>query len=141
MTKKLKALFTASIVLNVLAIGFLLGHLGRTYVPFLPPDPQEILNIVPQSQRASLQARLDAIHAAQGMRRRDVADSEQALMRILTAPSFDEEAFRDRLRVLDEIYQNTHAEMTDLMITLAKEMTVEQRTKLADHVRRAAPPR
>lgn len=140
MTRLFKRILAVSIIINILAGGFIAGQLTNNPVKLPRPDPYEITKDLPDPLARELRELIDTTLARQRANRPQFGDGQERLMAILTAPEFNPEAFRNQLRVLDKLHEARHTEMTELAVTIASKLNQDQRKEMARQLRRSAPP-
>ncbi|MCA3249344.1 MAG: periplasmic heavy metal sensor [Holosporaceae bacterium] len=139
MNRALKTIFTLSVTLNLLGIGFLVGHLPFRFPP-RPSDLYEFVRVLPDPQATTMRKRVDEMLAARSQDRVTFGGAQDRLFVILTAPVFDADAFRQQLQTLDSMHDNRRHDFKTLVIEMASNMDQKQRVALAEHLRRNAPP-
>ena len=133
MTKCLKALFTASLILNVLLLGLVGGH----FIQSLNDHPwwEDRQDLKPESQN-----HVAAVFQGAFREIREVGDearkSRAEMVKILSAEKFDEKAFDQTARELAK----SKEQMTEIKMKAtkeaAKELSQEERTKMAERMTR-----
>ena len=140
MTRLLKRILALSIIMNILAGGFIAGQLASSTVKPPRPDPYEIASGLPEPLAREVREIIDTTLERHRASRPQFGDGQEQLMAILTAPEFDAQAFRNQLRVLDRLHEARHMEMTELAVTIASKLNQQQRKEMARQLRRSAPP-
>ena len=141
MTKTIKLLILGSVVLNILLIGVIIGHVsyrlgwkesGRRHVPELavklPADKEELF----------LQT-MKGVHLENRNVLRQIRDTRERALSVLTAPEFDEAAYQNEVVKLHWLRGLMMQRLAGAAKELAKQFNQEERKALAEHLRR--PPR
>ena len=143
MSKKITMLIIASLLLNVLLVGIIIGNIshrvdgkrfvrrhghGREFAVKLPPAKQELFFTT--MERVNRENR--GIH-------RQMREARQRVFLILTAPEFDEVAYQREVEKLDQLRTQMMRRLEDATKELAKQFDQEERKSLADHLRNPRP--
>jgi len=140
MSKKVKILVVASVVLNVLLAGVIIGntlhHLSRwsafrndrALAARLPPDKYRLFTEVMGGARSECQ-----------QIRRQIRETRAQTLGILTAPDFDEQSFQREVAKLRELRGQVSDRMAGATLQLARQFDPEERRSLGRYLER--PPR
>lgn len=143
MNQNIRRLLFVSLMLNLLCFGVIGGYFLRV---FMPPHPRfqamhkELSQILPKEK-------LDAFEKSMQRnfeKNRDILPKLEAahnkIEHIMTAPTFDKEAFRTQLKELDTLHASTFKGMGQSLLELLPTLTLEERRKLAAHLKKNRPP-
>lgn len=134
MSKTLKLAFVASLVLNLLLIGVLVGQVPRASSP--PPGRQQrmeqALQQLPEPAQSRLRANFAAIRAAGEPFRAKIEQARADALRLLSTEPFDEAAYSARLREMEELRIESIKSMGQRIRQQANELSPEERRMVAD---------
>lgn len=140
MSHRVRLIFTGSLVLNLLLIGFVLGHFALPK-PLAPrPDPFAITRDLPEPLAGEIRQQIRAALEARRTDHAELGAAQERAMEILTAPVFDAAGFARALGDLGALHETRHQRMTELMTAIAGKLSQPERMKLAEHLRQSAPP-
>lgn len=131
-------LLAVSLLLNVLLIGFVAGkatHMKRDW--HREPAMSEIN--LPGEKKAAVQAAMTEFKADGKERRKEIREKREEIVAILTAPEFDEAAFKAKSQELGMMFREGRVQMIDRIAEIAKTMSQEERRELAKFMRRPPP--
>ena len=134
MSRKLKIIFTLSVLLNVLLLGVVAGSCyKRNYAPHDgPPHARE-------SGDAKLSPRVAMAMKESRKQERDLfdqmKDARKDIMNVLEAPEFDEAAFIAASEKISKAQQALVDVRTKTTLDLAKNSTFEERKELVSHMK------
>jgi uncharacterized membrane protein len=139
MSKKVKILVVASVVLNVLLAGVIIGHVAqmnrwsafrndRALAAKLPPEKYNRFTEVMGGARAECK-----------QIRRQIRETRKLTLGILMAPKFDEPSFQREVEKLRELRGQVSDRMAGATLQLAREFDPEERKLLGRYLER--PPR
>jgi uncharacterized membrane protein len=143
MTKAVKLAFLASLVLNLLLLGVLLGQVPRG-LEVTPPTRQqrmeEALKKVPEPTQSRFREKFAQIRTSSGPLRQQIDEARAETLRLLSAEPFDEAAYDRQVSKIEELRGAMFKRMGQSMKQTAKELSPEERRMLADLLRRPPPP-
>jgi uncharacterized membrane protein len=141
MSKAAKLIFVASLVLNLLLLGVILGQVPRASTP--PPGRQqrmeEALKKLPEPVQNRFRGKFAEIRAAGDPQRRQIDEARVETLRLLSTEPFDEAAYDRQLGRIEELRADMFKSMGQLIKQTAKELSPEERRMLADVLRRPPP--
>ena len=142
MTKTVKLVFLASLVLNLVLLGVILGHAPRAFDarPTRQQRMEETLQKLPEPAQSRLREHFAQIRAAGDPLRQDMDHARGEAIRLLGGEPFDEAAYDRQVRKIEELRAEMFKRMGQLIKQTAKELTPEERRMLADVFRRPTPP-
>jgi len=133
MNKSVKVAFLASLVVNVLLIGVLLGGLPNRRDK--RPEPQERMAAVaerlPEPARATFLSKIGQMHQEVQPLRDQIQAARAEALRALGAEPFDEAAFDRQVSKVTELRVELFKRLSATMKAIAKEFPLEQRQALA----------
>ncbi len=142
MSKKVLALIVGSLLLNALLIGVMIGKEYRHFHKrrFGGPPPfesvQELASGLPEEKARFVASALKKARYANREVHKKIKSIRQKTLNILTAPDFDETAYRKNVERLHELRGKMMRELADATMELAKTLNVQERAVLADHLKR-----
>ena len=143
MTKAVKLAFLASLVLNLLLLGVILGQVPRG-LEATPPTRQsrmeEALKKVPEPTQSRFREKFAQIRAVNDPLRQQIDEARAETLRLLAAERFDETAYDRQVSKIEELRGEMFKRMGQDFKQTAKEFSPEERRMLADVLRRPPPP-
>ena len=141
MSTKIKVLTIGSLLLNVLLIGVIIGDMSHRFhrEPFWGRHAPELASRFPQNKAELFRETVQRVHLDNKDIHKQIREARKNAMKILTAPEFDEAAYRVKVDQIHELKGFMKQRLADATIELAKQFDQEERTALAEHLRR--PPR
>lgn len=143
MTKPVKLVFLASLVLNLLLLGVILGLVPRGSGTTRPPRTQrmeEALKKVPEPAQSRFREKFAQIRAATDPLRQQIDEARAETLRLLAAEPFDEAAYDRQVHKIEALRNEMFKRMGQDFKQTAKELSLEERRMLADVLRRPPPP-
>jgi len=141
MTKRIKLAFVASLVVNLLLLGVILGKVPRAFDA--PPTRQqrmeESLNKLPEPVQTRIRETFAQIRTAGDPVRQEIDQARAEALTILSAEPFDEAAYDRQINQIDELRAEMFKRMGQMIKQTAKELAPEERRMLADLLRRPPP--
>ena len=143
MTKAVKLAFLASLVLNLLLLGVILGQVPRG-LEATPPTRQqrmeEGLKKLPEPVQSRFREKFAQIRASSDPLRKQIDESRAETLRLLSSEPFDEAAYNLQVNKIEELRGEMFKRMGQKFKETAKEFSPEERRMLADLLRRPPPP-
>jgi uncharacterized membrane protein len=141
MTKTIKLAFVASLVLNLLLLGVILGQVPRAFdaAPTRQQRMEESLNKLPEPVQTRFREKFAQIRAAGDPQRQQIDQARAEALKILSAEPFDEAAYDRQINQIDELRAEMFKRMGQVIKQTAKELAPEERRMLADLLRRPPP--
>lgn len=142
MSKTIKLAFLASLVLNILLLGVLLGQVprGSSAMPTRQQRMEEALKKLPEPVQTRFREKFAQIRAAGDPLRPQIDQARGETIRLLSADPFDEAAYDRQVKRIEELRAEMFERMGQLIKQTAKELSPEERRMLADVLRRPPPP-
>jgi uncharacterized membrane protein len=142
MSRKVKILIVASLVLNVLLTGVLIGNAfhrvgwrpgfkqnDRMLSAKLPPEKYQLFSEVMGGARSECK-----------QIRKQIRESRAQALGILTATEFDEQSFQRAVDNLHELRSREADRLAGATLELARQFDVEERKLLGKYLERSRPP-
>lgn len=140
MSKKVKILVVASVVLNVLLAGVIIGHMtqmgrwsafkqDRALEATLPPEKFKLFTEVMGGARAECK-----------QIRKQIRETRKETLSILTAAEFDEQSFQREVDKLHELRGRVTGRVAEATLVLARQFSPEERQLLGKYLERSRPP-
>jgi len=143
MTKTMKLAFVASLVLNLLLLGVILGQVPRAFdaTPTRQQRMEEALSKLPESMQTRFREKFAQIRAAGDPQRREIEQARSEALRILGAEPFDEAAYDRQINAINDLRAEMFKRMGQAIKQTARELAPEERRMLADLLRRPPTPK
>lgn len=139
MSKALRLVFLASMVLNIVLVGAFLGRLtGEESRSFRQRTEAELKKLAEPAQ-SRIRAQLQKIRAAGDPLRKKLDQARAETLRIFAAEPFDELAYDRQIKKIDDLRAEMFHRMDQAVKQTARELSAEERRMFADILRR--PPR
>lgn len=136
MSRKVKILILASVLLNVLLTGMILGHfshwIGHTWSRSHAVD-------LPQEKKDYIQAALRKAFKENRSLHDEMRRRREHTLRILKTEPFDEAAYQREVENIHTLRGQMMQHLADTVKKLAKELSPEERQALAEILRRPPP--
>jgi uncharacterized membrane protein len=137
MTPKLKLFIVASVLLNVLLIGFLAGQTLHRFGPTPTPHHEEqAIGKLPPEKQIVVRSLMDELRKEGDSMKETMRAERDKLREILAAEQFDESAYRAQLDKIGSMYRARKDKLADRIAELAKTWPAADRAILADLTRR-----
>lgn len=142
MSRVAKLAFVASLVLNLLLLGVILGQVPRASAP--PSSRQqrmeEALQKLPEPAQSRLRANFADVRAAGEPFRQKLDEARAETLRLLSTEPFDEGAYDAQLRRMEALRIELIQSMGKRFRQQARELSPEERRMAADLLRRPQRP-
>lgn len=137
MSKKMKVLIFSSLLLNVLLIGVVIGDVTHRFhiEHFVRKSVQEFASKLPEDKAALLLETVERVHLNNQDEYNQLREARKEAMKLLSAPEFDEAAYRLQIEKIHELRSLMKRRLADATIELAKQFGQEERRSLAQHLR------
>jgi uncharacterized membrane protein len=143
MSRAVKLVFLASLVLNLLLLGIILGHVPRG-LDARPASRQErmeeALKKLPEPAQSRLRETFSKIRATDDPLRQQTHEARAEALRLLSAEPFDEAAYDRQVSKIEELRAEMLKRVGQQIKQTAKELSPDERRMLADVLRRPPPP-
>ena len=143
MTKAFKLAFLASLVVNLLLLGVILGRVPRgleTTPPTRQQRMEEGLKKLPEPTQSRLREKFAQIRASSDQQRQQIDEARAETLRLLGAEPFDETAYDRQVSKIEELRAEMFKGMARNFKQIAKELSAEERRMLTELLRRPTPP-
>ena len=140
MSKTVKLVFLASLVLNVLLVGMLLGRLPRDVGFGRQQRMDQALKDLPEPTQTRLREKFKQMRASGDPLRDQIRVEREETLRILSADPFDEAAYDRHVSRIDDLQLQIFKRMGQVVKEIAKELPPEERRLFAQILRRPPPP-
>lgn len=142
MSGKIKVLVVASVLLNVLFVGLIMGHLShRGFGPghFMKSREKRIVNAFPPEKRKLLIKTFEELRQENRGLRDKIGKGRERTLSILRAPDFNEAAYRAEVEKLHDLRGIQMQKLADAVMKLARQLNPEERRILSELLMRPGP--
>lgn len=141
MSKSIKLVFLASLVLNIMFLGVILGHVPRSLERSSSRQErmEQALKKLPAPLQARFREKLAEIRAAGAALRPESEAARAEALRLLAADPFDETAYDRQVSKIDDLREQMFKRMGQVVKQTVKELSPEERRQFADVLRRPPP--
>jgi len=142
MSQKTKLAFIASIVLNVLLVGVLLGQSPRRFDrgALRQQRMEQVIKDLPEASQTRLRERFQQLRAAADPLFAQMRQAQDETARLLGAETFDEAAFDRQEAKINELRADMTKRLSQVVKNAIKDLTPEERRRFAELLRRPPPP-
>jgi uncharacterized membrane protein len=140
MNRTIKLTFVASLILNVLLVGVLLGRLPREVTFGRQQRMERALKDVPEPAQTRLREKFKQLRAGSEALRKQIVVAREETIRVLGADPFDEAAYDRQVSKIDDLQLQMFKKMGQVVKEIAKELSPEERRLFAQVLRRPPPP-
>lgn len=142
MSRKVKILVVASVVLNVLLAGVIIGSVAHQKMgrwSAFRHDRAMAAKLSPEKYRLFTEV-MDGARSECKQIRRQIRETREETLGILTAPEFDEPSFQREVAKLRELRGQVSDRMAGATLRLAREFDQEERKLLGRYLERPTRP-
>ncbi len=142
MSRKTKLAFLASLVLNVLLIGVLIGQSPRRFDRNARREQrmEQVIRDLPEASQTRLRERFQQLRAAAEPLFTQLRQVQDETARLLAAEPFDEAAFDRQEGRINEMRAHMTRKLSQVVKNAIKDLTPEERGRFAELLRRPPPP-
>src|SRR4029453_11995386 len=140
MSKSVRLVFLASMVLNVLLVGVLLGRLPRDVGFGRQQRLEQALKDLAEPTQTRLREKFRQMRAAGDPQRDQIRLAREETLSILSADPFDEAAYDRHVSQIDDLQLQMFKKMGQVVKEIAKELSPEERRLFAKILGRPPPP-
>ena len=142
MSKTLRLVFLASLVLNIILLGVIVGRLPRSLdgASSRRQQMEQALQNLPDPIEARFREKFQQIRAAGDPVRKQMDAARDEALRLLSTEPFDEAAYDRQVRKIDELREEMFKRMGQVIKQTVKELSPDERRLFADLLRRPPPP-
>jgi uncharacterized membrane protein len=143
MSQKTKLAFIASIVLNVLLVGVLLGQSPRRFDrgTMRQQRMEQVIKDLPEASQTRLREKFQQLRAAADPLFEQIRKSEEEAVQLLAKAPFDEPAYDRQVSKITEIRVAMTKKLSQVVKDANKDLSAEERTRFAQLLRRPPPPK
>jgi len=140
MNKKIKILIFSSLLLNVLLAGVVIGDMSHRFRKeyFVRKSVKEFASKLSADKAALFLETVERVHLNNQDAYNQIREARKEAMRLLSAPEFDESAYRLQVEKIHELRSLMKRRLADATIELAKQFNQKERKALAQHLRHFA---
>ena len=141
MSKTLRLAFFASLVLNLLLLGIILGRMPHDFDGRRTRQQRmdETLKKLPEPAQTRFREKFAQMRAAVDPLRREISEARTETLRLLGVDPFDEAAYDRQINKIQELRAEMFKRMGQDFKETAKQFSPEERRMLADVLRRPGP--
>lgn len=138
MSKKLKFACLASLIVNVLLIGVLLGQLPNRLEQSSSrqQNMEQALQELPEPIQAQVRGKIEQMHEAVEPIREQIREARDEAVRALITEPFDPAAYDRQVNTINDLRLQRSKRMADTFKEIAKALPPEQRNILAKILKR-----
>jgi uncharacterized membrane protein len=142
MNRTVKLAFLASIILNVLLIGVLLGQSPRRFDrgAIRQQRVEQAIKDLPEASQTRLRERFQQLRAAADPLFAQMRQAQDETASLLGAEPFDEAAFDRQEAKLNELRAEMTKKLSQVVKNAIKDLTPEERRRFAELLRRPPSP-
>lgn len=143
MNRTARIAFVASIILNVLLIGVLLGQASRRFDRGAMRQQRldQGLKGLPEAEQNRLRERFQKLRTAADPWFGQIRQAEDEAVQLLGKENFDEAAFDRQVSKINDLRQNMTRQLSQRVKELTKGLSASERRHFADLFRRPQAPR
>lgn len=136
MSTKTTVLGIGSLLLNVLLIGFIAGNISQRWSEreLLPGRPPAFTEVLPPEKHSLFMSTMKDVRKGSRELHREIRATRENALKILSAPVFDEQAYRAEVAKLHDLRNRMMQRLEEATIVLAKQFNCEERKALAAHL-------
>jgi uncharacterized membrane protein len=140
MSKKMKILIFSSLLLNVLLAGVVIGDVSHRFHKeyFVRKSVEEFASKLPKDKSALFLKTVERVHLNNRDAYNQIRDARKEVMKLLSAPKFDESAYRLQVEKILSLRNLMKRRLADATIELARQFNQEERSAFAKHLRQFA---
>jgi uncharacterized membrane protein len=141
MSQKTKLAFIASIILNVLLLGVLLGQSPRRFDRSAMREQrmEQAIKDMPEASKTRLREKFQQLRAAAEPLFKEMRQVQDESVQLLGAEPFDEAAFDGQQAKMNELRANVTKKLSEVVKNTVKDLSPEERRRFADLLRRPSP--
>jgi len=138
MSKKMKILIFSSLLLNVLLAGVIIGDVSHRFHKeyFVRKSVKEFASKLPGDKAALFLETVKRVHLDNRDAYNQIREARKEAMKLLSAPEFDEAAYRLQVEKIHELRSIMKQRLADATIDLARQFSQKERSALAQHLKR-----
>ena len=142
MNRTAKLAIVASITLNVLLIGVLLGQTPRRFDRGAMREQrmEQAIKDLPEASQTRIRERFQQLRGAAEPLFKQMRQVQDESARLLGAEPFDEATFDGQQAKINELRANMTKKLSEVVKNSVKDLTPEERRRFAELLRRPPPP-
>ena len=140
MSKTVRLVFLASLVLNVLLLGVVIGRLPREVGFGRQQRLEQALKDLPEPTQTRFREKFKLMRAAGDPQMDQIRVAREETLRILSTDPFDEAAYDRHVSQIDHLQLQMFKKIGQTVKEIAKELSPEERRLFAKILRRPPPP-
>ncbi len=142
MSQKTKLAFIASIVLNVLLVGVLLGQSPRRFDrgAMRQQRMEQVIKDLPEVSQTRLRERFQQLRSAADPLFAQMRQAQDETARLLGTEPFDDAAFDRQQAKINALRADMTKRLSQVVKNAIKDLTPEERRRFAELLRRPPPP-
>jgi len=142
MNRAAKMAFVASIILNVLLLGFVLGQSPRRFdrSAMRQQRMEQVIKDLPEASQQRLRERFQQLRGTADPLFEQMRKAQDEAVQLLGAESFDEAALDRQEAKINELRAQMSKKLSQSVKSALKDLTPEERRRFAQMLRRPPPP-
>lgn len=142
MNRAAKMAFVASIILNVLLLGFVLGQSPRRFdrSAIRQQRMEQVIKDLPEASQQRLRERFQQLRGTADPLFEQMRKAQDEAVQLLGAESFDEAALDRQEAKINELRAQMSKKLSQSVKSALKDLTPEERRRFAQMLRRPPPP-
>jgi len=142
MSKGLKIILAASVLLNVLLLGILIGTFSHTFVGRMEKGKRALMFLkdLPPEKRDMVIETMKEMKEESRETRREMKKKRDEVLDVFSAPEFDAELFDRKVAEMHALMGEVTAGIAGETKKIASELNYEERKAIADIIRRGPGP-
>ncbi|MDZ4341923.1 MAG: periplasmic heavy metal sensor [Candidatus Binatia bacterium] len=143
MSQKTKLAFIASVVLNVLLVGVLIGQSPRRFDRSAMREQrmEQVIKDLPEASQTRLRERFKQLRAAAEPLFEQIRKSEADTVELLGKEPFDEPAYDLQVSKIIGMRLEMTKKLSQVVKDASKDLSADERSRFAQLLRRPAPPK
>jgi len=142
MNRNIKFAFIASLILNVLLIGVLLGQSPRRFGggAMRQQRMDQALKDLPEAAQTRLREKFQQLRAAANPLFEEIRKNEEEAVQLLGKEPFDESAYDRQVSKITEMRAEMTKKLSQVVKDASKDLSADERARFAQLLRRPPPP-
>ena len=142
MNRNIKLVFIASLILNVLLIGVLLGQSPRRFErgALRQQRMDQALKDLPEAAQTRLREKFQQLRAAADPLFEQIRRNEEEAVQLLGKEPFDESAYDRQVSKITEMRVEMTKKLSQVVKDASKDLSADERARFAQLLRRPPPP-
>jgi uncharacterized membrane protein len=143
MNRNIKFAFIASLILNVLLIGVLLGQSPSRFDrgTMRQQRTDQALKDLPEAAQTRLREKIQQLHAAAEPLFEQIRKNEEQAVQLLGKEPFDETAYDRQVSKITEMRVEITKKLSQVAKDASKDLSADERARFAQLLRRPPPPK